>query len=230
MIKVNEYKCPNASKKYMYDKYRRLVEFYKEKYSEESLIVYVILLQFLTVVNNFDNSNYDIFCNLLSSVKRMAKHLKMPNNAWEPMSVNERNQIHFNNKYYHDHYEEEFEKYCCNFIKVTRNSIGDYAIGKWYLYIIDECHNLVIYDKPFLPIDILSDRSGFPKHAVLAYRSNLNVYCAGEILLSRNDNGNVRAILNNKSGHFKPDSGHLKIAVNSLEKLGCETFYIDYSK
>lgn len=54
------------------------------------------MLQILTVVNNFDNSNSDIFCNLLSSVKRMAKHLKTPNNSWKPMSVNERNQIRFN--------------------------------------------------------------------------------------------------------------------------------------
>ena len=214
----------------IYNKYIDMINDYEIKYSSNSLIVYMMMLQLLTVMNNLESDDSDCFLEILTRVKHMARRLKMPQNKWEPMSVNDKNLIHFDKKYYIEHYLGDFEKYSKRIIKIDMDNIRKYSIGKWYLYIIDENFNLIIYDCSFNPIDILYDRLNYPKHAVLAYNSNLNVYCAGEILLKAKDNNYVSAILNNKSGHFKPDLEHLKIADKVLRKLGCRTTYIDYSK
>ncbi|WFC03545.1 hypothetical protein [Lactiplantibacillus pentosus] len=212
--------------------YRSLVHQYQEKYGTHSLIVHALKLTFLSRIlkyypNQSEKFNKE-FLNDLSSVRKLVKMMPVPHGNWEPMSVDSStNLIHFDTDYYNRVYLPILDKYQDGILKLTAQTLHDCEPAKWYLYVMGPQGDILIFNQGFTPLEVFKDRSELPKHAILAEDFDLSVVCAGEIFWTFDSNqNNVKFIINNKSGHFKPDYDHL----HWCSRLLCRTFNISDEK
>jgi hypothetical protein len=209
--------------------YRSLVHQYQEKYGAHSLIVHALKLTFLSenfkyYPNQLEEFNEEFLDDLLS-VRKLIKRMPAPHGNWEPMVVDSHtNLIHFDDDYYNRAYLPILSKYKDNVLRLAPQTLYDYEPFKWYLYVMGPQGDIVIFNQGFTPLEAFKNRDTLPKHALLAECFDLNVICAGEIFWTFDSRrNNVKFIINNKSGHFKPDYDHL----HWCSELLCENFKIN---
>lgn len=212
-----------------------LVAHYKKKYGVNSEIVYTLMMELLTFQfmlketlcgNDMDEK----FISTYSELVDIIRSLKIPTGNYKPMHKCADGSISFDKDYYQENYGNELEKYKEKIIEVDNMSLLEYATFNWYLYVLTKSRKLIIFKEPFSQFEMLFNRDMYPKHVVLAYNYGLTVLCAGEILIGKDKNNSLSLIVNNRSGHYRPDSNNLSIVKKYLGKFVSNVYSIDCSK
>lgn len=215
-----------------------LLNYYQGKYGKYTEIVYLLMMDVLAELLSVKQQCSDTDAkSIVKKVKELhhqacqiMNYLKTPVGNYDPTHRFPDGSIEFDEKYYLEKYDGLWKRYSDDIVCLNNENIFEYANFKWYLYVLTKEKNLVIYKVPFLQIDTLIDRTNYPKHVFLAHKSNLKVLCAGEILLGTDKYGNLISVVNNRSGHYKPNMDNLLIMEQYLKTLMDEIYIIDCSR
>lgn len=212
-----------------------LVDGYKNKYGNYSEIMFVLtseLLVTLLFVREYIGVDFvnKKFTETYSELIDINRHLSTPTGNYKPMHRCADGTIGFDKVFYEKNYKDKWDKYKTKIVEVGEDDLLKYSIFKWYLYILTPERKLIIFDKPFSQLDMLISRDEYPKHVTLACSSGLKVLCAGEILIGRNQNNELNFIINNKSGHYRPNKNDLLVMKQYLQKYSNKIYCIDCSE
>jgi hypothetical protein len=95
----------------------------------------------------------------------------------------------------------------------------------WYLYCFTKANELKIFDYPWKTKNLILNRDkpvieGFPIiHPILVFKDNFSVIGAGEVCFIKNTTQLKGVIINNKSGHFRPNPDSLMYVRNFLSHI-----------
>lgn len=215
--------------------FEKLVAEYKSRYGNYSEIVFILTSELLTAllfVREYVGRDFvnEKFTETYSELIDINRHLSTPTGNYKPMHRCSNGAIEFDKKYYDENYKGKWEKFKDKIVEVGKNDLLEYSIFKWYLYILTPEKKLIIFNEPFSQLDILISRDEYPKHVTLAYNSDLRVLCAGEILIGKDQNNELNFIINNKSGHYRPNKNDLLAVKEYLQNYSNKIYCIDCSE
>lgn len=204
--------------------FENLISEYQVKYGDKALIVYMLRLQLLSelfkgLILGESGEVASLFNKQYMSIKSSMGELKMANeNKPKPLLHQFENYevLEFSHKYFADHYQNQVSRFQADIVTLIPTNILKFAVGKWYLYVYGPNHSLTIFNKSFMPLEMLNGRNGFPTHPMISFRTHLKVLCAGELFITKDSQNRLGIIINNKSGHYKPDNRQLEFTANQI--------------
>lgn len=110
----------------------------------------------------------------------------------------------------------------------SKEKLNGLFSNKWYIYIIDQYGIFRIMDVPVSTAELIVKRSYINTehtktllvHPLLLENKTDKVKAAGEIGIIKDSHNKIAgALINNRSGHFKPHKSSLKLVRDSLTKL-----------
>ncbi|MEH7043890.1 hypothetical protein ACIQF3_26670 [Bacillus thuringiensis] len=222
-----------------YHGFVNLLEDYKIKHGEFSnatLIVKLSILIFVLEHIELENDEYRI--NLLEDIISHYNNAPQPATTRSPVIIENNGENLFvfipdvDNQPY-NRYRNEVKPFIINVdnpINIENN--------KWYMYVVTIDNKFLILDSPLTTVELITGRNSIlleniqPQHPhLLCDYEELKVKSAGELLfVTEKENNNIQILINNKSGHFKPDissldnaaltlSGILKISEKQIHKI-----------
>lgn len=110
----------------------------------------------------------------------------------------------------------------------SKDKLNSLSSNKWYIYIIDQFDRFRIMNVPVSTAELIVKRSYINTshkktsliHPLLLEYKTDRVKAAGEIGIIKDSHNKIAgALINNKSGHFKPHKSTLKLVRDYLTKL-----------
>ncbi|PTM22723.1 hypothetical protein DA798_05555 [Lactobacillus sp. PFC-70] len=204
--------------------FENLISKYQIKYGDKALVVYMLRLQLLSelfkgLILRESEETKHLFDKQYIAIQKNMTGLKIANeNKPKPVRHYLKNYevLEFSHEYFANHYRNQMSRFLNDIIILTPINIKQFAVGKWYLYVYGSNGSLTIYDKAFMPLEMLSGRDGFPTHPMIGFKTNLEVLCAGELFIAKDFQNNLGIIINNKSGHYTPSNRQLEFTANRI--------------
>ncbi|RSI10594.1 hypothetical protein [Streptococcus sanguinis] len=191
-----------------------LLDKYSKEYGDNSNACLIVRLSLLTYLLK----HHIALCNINSLANRIVEQYNFERP--EPREVKFEIVLDNNRESYHIQEERneiidlDFE-FDDELITLNKNNISKLKDSKWYLFCFTPEEELIIFDYSWSTTELISERNKpLVKnhsliHPMLVSHNNYNVVSAGEICVVHEKNVLKGIVINNKSGHFRPNSTSL---------------------
>lgn len=211
------------------EQFKVLLSQSEKKYGELGIGTLMVRLQYLTFLIKENSALTGTIDEILRKVLIQYNFERIPTASVEKYIFNkvENGEIiySFDEQYFTEKYAKAFPLAHEGIYKITKTNIFSLKDSMWYLYVIDKNNNLIIYDAALTTTELVLNRNnllinGVPLvHPILSYPSNLEVKAAGEITFIHSKQKLHGIIINSKSGHYRPSSNCLELAVKTLVEV-----------
>lgn len=214
------------------DKYEELQSNAIKKYGEFGIGTLIVRLEYLIyLIQNDFPVNHNVREELVANILKHYNYERVPNSTLQKyitkIEKGDKTLYSFEKNYFMQRYGAALPGAGKNTIQINDSSDVSSLINKgWYLYVIDQNENLLIYNDPLNTVDLVLNRNDIKYnevpivHPILVYDRDLTVMAAGEIFFI-GVNGELKGIIaNTKSGHFRPSPNSSDV----IEKVLSEIF------
>jgi len=218
---------------YLVGKYKTLLESSKKKYGEMGIGMLMIRLQYLSFILKIQNT-IDVKKEKSSLADTIIKHYNAENIPPSTLSTYISSFTNDSGELIYCFDPDEFEErygYGISGIDEYIKQIDEASIvdsvqdGFWYIYVIDQNDNILIYNEPVSITELVLNRNknnfrNIPiVHPILVHNRNLRVKAAGEITFVIDNDSLKGVVANTKSGHFRP---HPSISALALKVISSQ--------